>query len=165
MGFIEFAENGASGGFWETYGIFIPVVIFLIISIVMKRKRGAKTNLEVAIGLLSDIKHNLKITDTLSSTWKTFKKFKTGNWQRNGEKIEFLDVELQDHIIDAFEMAEEYNERIVSAKKNKSTSYLMGIQTDKLADALNQAREGLEVWVRENFQTEMFKGRKRGLFG
>ena len=62
-------------------------------------------------------------------------------------------------------MAEEYNERIVSAKKNNSTSYLMGIQTDKLAYELNKAKEGLEVWVRDNFQTEVFKGRKRGLFG
>lgn len=158
-------DNGAGGGILENIGLLIPIIVIIVLGILMRRRGGAKTNLEVAIGLLSDIKHNQKITDSLSSTWQVKKKFKTGNWSRNKDKIDFLDEQLQHEIVDAFSLAEDYNQRIDEAKRQKSTSYLMGIQADKMGDSLTKSREGLEVWVRENFQTELFQRRRRGLFG
>jgi len=157
-------DNGDTGGFLDSLKFLIPIVIIFILGILMKRRQAGKSNIEVAIGLLSDTKHNLKITDSLSSTWEVKKKFKTGNWNKNQGKIDFLDERLQDDIYTAFSLAEDYNERIVAARQHKSTSYLMGIQADKLGSALTASRDGLEEWVRENFQSQTTQ-RRRGLFG
>ena len=158
-------ENGADGSFWQNFGLLIPIIIIIIFGVLKKRRGGGKTRLEVAVGLLSETNHNLKIMDAFSSNWRVQKKFKTGNWNRNQDKIDFLDQELQNNLADAFDLAEDFNERIAEAKQHKSTSYLAGIQADKLREPLTKSKEGLTEWVQANFQTEMSQRRRRGLFG
>ncbi len=158
-------ENGADGGFWQNFGLLIPIVIIIIFGVLKRRRGGGKTHLEVAASLLSETNHNLKIMDAFSSNWRITKRFKTGNWNRNQDKIDFLDEDLQDNLSDAFSLAEDFNQRIVEAKRHKSTSYLAGIQVDKLREPLTRSKEGLTEWVQANFQTEMSQRRRRGLFG
>jgi len=158
-------ENGAAGSFWENFALLIPIIIIIIFGILMKRRRGGGTRLEVAVGLLSEVNHNLKVTDAFSSEWRTKKKFKTGNWNRNQDKIDFLDQELQNNLSDAFDLAEDFNQRIDEAKRHKSSSYLAGIQVDKMREPLTKSKQGLTEWVQANFQTEVSQRRRRGLFG
>ena len=157
-------DNGTAGSFWESFGFLIPIIIFMLFSIFLKRRRGGGTHLEVVAGLLSDINHNLKITDTFSSDWQIKKKFKTGNWNSNKDKVDFLDQQLRNNLSSAFSLAEDFNQRIVDAKVHKSTSYLAGIQVDKLREPFARSREGLTEWLQANLQTEMPQ-RRRGLFG
>ena len=118
----------------------------------------------MAIGLLSEINHNLKVTDAYSSDWRVKKRFKTGNWDRNKEKIDFLDEQLQMNISSAFGLAEDFNQRIDDAKQHKSTSYLAGIPVDKMTEPLTKSKQGLTEWIQANFQTELAQRRRRGLF-
>ena len=157
-------DNGAAGSFWENFGLLIPIIIIIIFGILMRRRRGGRTRLEVAIGLLSEINHNLKVTDAYSSNWQVKKRFKTGNWNKNQDKIDFLDEQLQNDLATAFDLAEEFNERIDDAKRHKSSSYLAGIPVDKMTEPLTKSKQGLTEWIQANFQTEMSQ-RRRGLFG
>lgn len=157
-------DNGAASSFWENFGLLIPIIIIIIFGILMRRRRGAKTHLEVAIGLLSEINHNLKVTDAYSANWRVKKRFKTGNWNRNKDKIDFLDEQLQMNMSSAFDLAEDFNQRIDDAKQHKSTSYLAGIPVDKMIEPLTKSKQGLTEWIQANFQTEMFQRRRRGLF-
>ena len=158
-------DNGAAGSFWENFGLLIPIIIIIIFGILMKRRRGGKSRLEVAVGLLSEVNHNLKAIDTVSSDWQVKKKFKIRNWNRNQDKIDFLDEELQDNLSSAFSLAEGYNNKIDEAKQHKSTSYLAAIQPDKMREPLTKSKDGLTEWVQANFQTELLQRRRRGLFG
>ena len=158
-------DNGADGSFWQNFGLLIPIIIIIIFGILMRRRGGGKTHLEVAVSLLSEVNHNLKVMDAFSSNWRVKKRFKTGNWNRNQDKTDFLDEELQDNLSDAFSLAEDFNQRVIEAKQHKSTSYLAGIQVDKLREPLTKSKEGLTEWVQANFQTEMSQRRRRGLFG
>ena len=150
-------DNGAASSFWESYGILIPTIIFILLSIFLRRRRGRKTNLEVVFGFLSDIKQNLKIVDTFSSNWQIKRSFKTGSWNKNRGKIDFLNQELQNHLSHAFNLAEDFNQRIVDAKQYKSTSYLAGIEVDKLIGPLTMSKEGLDEWLQTNSQTELLQ--------
>lgn len=158
-------ENGSGGDWLQNLQLIIPIAIIIIFGIVMRRRQGGRTKLEVAGGLLRDVKYNLKMTDTLSSTWQTPKRLKTDNWSRNKDKIEFLEQSVQDELNNAFNIAEDYNQRITAAKQHKSTSYLMGIEPGKLSNSLAKSQEGLETWIRENYQTEISQRPRRGLFG
>ena len=96
-------ENGTDGSFWQNFGLLIPIIIIIIFGVLKRRRGGGKTHLEVAVSLLSETNHNLKIMDAFSSNWRITKRFKTGNWNRNQDKIDFLDEELQDNLSDAFD--------------------------------------------------------------
>ncbi len=157
-------DNGTAGSFWESFGFLIPIIIIMLFSIFLRRRQGGRTHLEVIAGLLSDVNHNLNITDTFSSDWQIKKKFKTGNWNRNKGKIDFLDQQLRNDLSNAFSLAEDFNQRIVDAKVHKSTSYLAGIQVDKLREPLTRSSEGLTEWLQANLQAETPQ-RRRGLFG
>jgi len=158
-------DNGAASGFWENFGLLIPIIVIIIFGILMRRRRGGSSHLEVAVGLLSEINHNLKVMDTISSDWRVKKRFKTDNWSRNQDKIDFLDQELQNNLSNAFGLAEDFNQMIVDAKQHKSSSYLASIQPDKLREPLTKSKDGLTEWVQANFQTELFQRKRRGLFG
>ena len=61
-------DNGAAGSFWENFGLLIPIIAIVIFSFLRRRRGGgAKTNLEVTVGLLADTKHNLKTIETIAS--------------------------------------------------------------------------------------------------
>ena len=164
MSFIQLAENGTGGGLMQNLQLLIPLIIILVLGIQMRRLRGARSNLEVAVGLVSDVKYNLKVLNAFSASRPSFKKLKTGNWKKNNAKIVFLDQELQNSLTSAFTSALDYNDRLAQAKQQKSTSYMLGVDTAKLVEALTKSQEGLTVWIRENYQTEMVR-RRRGLFG
>lgn len=157
-------DNGGAGSFWENFGILIPVIIIMLFSIFFKRRRGGKTHLEMVASLLSEINHNLEITDTFSSNWQIKKKLKTDNWNRNKDKIDFLDQELQNNLSNAFSLAEDFNQRIADAKRYKSTSYLAGIQADRLIEPFAKSKDRLDEWLQANYQAELSQ-RGRGLFG
>jgi len=157
-------DNGGAGSFWENFGILIPVIIIMLFSIFFKRRRGGKTHLEMVASLLSEINHNLEITDTFSSNWQMKGKLKTDNWNRNKDKIDFLDQELQNNLSNAFSLAEDFNQRIADAKLYKSTSYLAGIQADKLIKPLAKSKDGLDEWLQANYQAELSQ-RGRGPLG
>ena len=134
------------------WAIIIPIIILIVLSFVMRRRRPAeKTDTEIAGSLFLDANENLKLAESFSFQRRP-KKFRTGSWQRNSEKVDFLDASLRSSLADAFGLAEDFNQEIEAAKKYKSTIYLSGVDVHKLEEPLTKSKQGLEEWLKANIQ-------------
>ena len=156
-------ENGGFGDIGRNLIILVPIILLLIFNVFFKKRKGERTQSEIVFSLLSEIALNQQIVETFLQG-QPVKKFKTGSWQRNKNKLDFLEQELQVAVAKVFSMAEEFNREIDSAKKFKSSSYLIGIPVDKLKEPLVRSRQWLEEWLQSHSgQTQATPGR-RGLF-
>ena len=136
----------------EQLSWLIPLIIVIVLSFVMRRRRPPeKTPQDIASSLLLDVMANQKIVEQFSSQNRR-KKLQASSWQRNSEKIDFLDESLRKNLANAFRQAEDFNMRIDSAKMYKSDSYLFGIGVDRLQEPLAKSREGLEEWLKANIE-------------
>ena len=149
----------------ESWYILIPIIILIVLSFVMKRRRPAeRTDPEIAGTLFLDVNENLKLAESFSFQRRP-KKFRTGSWQRNSEKVDFLPRTLQDALSTAFTLAEDFNQQIDAAKKYKSTIYLSGVDVRKLEGPLTKSKEGLEEWLKANIQQTGPEAGRRGCMG
>ncbi len=130
----------------------IPLIIIIVLSFVMRRRRPAeKTPQDIAASLLMDVTSNQRALEKFE-TQKRPKKLQLGSWQRNSEKIDFLESSLRSTLAETFRQIEDFNLRVESAKMYKSTSYLFGVNIDKLEGPLAKSREGLEEWLKANIE-------------
>jgi hypothetical protein len=160
-------ENGGSGGWLENIQLIIPLIIIVVFSIFLRRRRrtGASgSNADIVAGFLSDLNYNVKVSESMSTGMQSNKTYRTATWRRNFGKIDFLEPKLTEELTQAFILAEDANDRIAKSKQYKSTSYLMGMQTGKIMSLMGSAKQGLETWIRENYQTQAPQ-RRTGLFG
>jgi hypothetical protein len=127
----------------------LPVAIFVIFSIFMRKQQEQKRRLAVVKSLMADIDHNQKLMEAFLLQWQ-YKKFKTGNWKRNKNKLDYIDQSLRATLASTHEIVEGFNREIETAKKQKSVSYLAGIRVDRLRDPLAKSRQGLEEWYQLN---------------
>jgi hypothetical protein len=138
----------------------LPVIILLVVNIFFRKQQEQKRRLTVVRSLLSEIDYNQKLMEAFSFQWQA-KKFKTATWKRNKNKMDYIDHGLHTTLAGAYEIAEEFNSEIDTAKKHKSVSYLAGIRVDKLRKPLAQSKDGLEEWFQTNKGKEkLFKGRR-----
>jgi hypothetical protein len=143
---------------WEEIGklfsYLIPVIIFILVNVFFRKQQEQKRRLTVVKSLLSEIDYNQKLMEALLLRWQT-KKFKTGNWKRNRDKMDYIDQGLHATLAGAYEVAEGFNREIEAAKNHKSASYLAGMRVDRLREPLAESKHGLEEWLALN------KGRKK----
>ena len=157
---MDFGDLGELG---KNLIVLIPLIFLIFFQLFFRKRRMENTPLEVVSGFLSEVNQNQALMEAFLISWQA-KKFKTGSWQRNKNKLDFLDQSLQNALADAFGLAEEYNREMDSAKKYKSPSYLANINVEKLREPLARSKRGLEEWFRVNTgQKEMPAGRS-GLF-
>ena len=146
---FETCAFDTAGGQWQW---LIPLIIIIVLSFVMRRRRPAeKTPQDIASSLLMDVVANQRALEKFE-TQKRPKKLKLGSWQRNSEKIDFLEPSLRSTLAEAFRQIEDFNLRVESAKMYKSTSYLFGVNIERLDGPLTKSREGLEEWLRANIE-------------
>jgi len=144
--------------------IIIPIIILVVLSVVMRRRRPAeKTEPEIVGGLFMDVNENLRLMGSFSLRGRP-KKFKTDSWKRNSEKVGFLAQSLRDTLSQAFTLAEDFNQRIDRAKKERASVYLTGIDVHRLEAPLTESKKGLEEWIRANMPLDTGAGR-RGCMG
>jgi len=138
---------------WEEIGkIFsyvVPVIILILVNVFFRKQQEQKRRQQVVRSLLSEIDHNQKLMEAFLFQWQA-KKFKTGAWKRNRDKMDDIDQDLHTTLASTYEIAEEFNREIEAAKKYKSASYLTGIQVDRLREPLAKSRQGLEEWLQLN---------------
>ena len=137
-------------------GYLLPVIIFILVNIFFRKQQEQKRRLMVVRSLLSEINHNQKLMEASLFQWQA-KKFKTGSWKRNRDKMDYIDQDLHTTLASAYEIAEEFNREIEAAKTHKSASYLAGIRVDRLREPLARSRQGLEEWLQLN------KGKKESV--
>ena len=141
------------GEIGKVLGYLVPLVILILINVFFRKQQEQKRRLAVVRSLLSEIDYNQKHMEAFSFQWQT-KKFKTGNWKRNKDKMDYIDQSLHATLTGAYEIIEGFNREIDAAKKHKSASYLASIQVDRLREPLAKSKQGLEEWLQLN------KGRK-----
>lgn len=158
-------DNGDLGDIGRNLIILVPLILIIVFNIFFRRKRQAEgTHPEIAMSLLSEVALNQQIAEAFLEKSR-IKKFRIGSWQRNREKLDFLDEKLRDKLAKAFNMAEEVNRSLDASRKYKSSSYLEGISVDKLREPFARSRQGLEEWFQANQdQARMTPGRRGCLF-
>lgn len=143
---------------WEEIGkIFsylIPVIVLILVNVFFRKQQEQKRRLTVVKSLLSEIDYNQKLMEDFLFQWQT-RKFKTGGWKRNRDKMDYIDQGLHATLAGAYGVAEEFNREIDTAKKHRSASYLASIRVDRLREPLAKSKQGLEEWL------ELNKGRKK----
>jgi len=134
----------------KIFGYFVPVIIFVVINVLFRKQQEQKRRETVVKNLLSEIEHNQKLVESFSVEWQ-MKRFKTATWERNKDKIDYIeDKGLYSTLVDAYEITREYNREIDMAKKYKSTSYLVGIKVERLREPLERSKQGLREWLELN---------------
>ena len=131
--------------------MIIPLIGLIVFSIFMRRRKTESTPQDIATSLLSDMNANQGIVEQAGSQMRPTK-LKIASWQRNNNKLGFLDNETRTSIINFFKMAEDFNMQMESAKKFKATSYISGINTERMKAPLAKGREGLQEWMKANMQ-------------
>ena len=152
------------GEIGKVIGYLVPVIIFVLVNVFFRKQREQKRRLEVVRSLLSEISHNQKLIEAFSLKWQA-KKFKTGNWKRNKDKIDYIDQSLHAILAGAYEIVEEFNREIDTAKNYKSASYLASIDMARLNGPLAKSKQGLEEWLEANTGKKEPLPRQHGLSG
>jgi len=135
------------GDIGKFVGYFTPVIFFLVFNVLAKKQQEQKRRVTVVKSLTSEIDYNQKLAESFS-TMLQIKKFKTTTWDRNKNKVTYLEDErLYSTLADAYEITTEFNHEIDTAKKYKSTSYLVGIKVERLREPLERSRQGLQDWL------------------
>jgi len=158
---VDFGDLGELG---KNLTVIIPLILLILFQIFARRRRTERTAQEIVSSLLTEINQNQQLMEAFMVKWQA-KKFKTGSWQRNKNRLDFLDVSTQTALADAFGLAEDFNRQIDSAKKYKSASYLANINVEKLREPLARSRQELETWLQVNAGQQKMPARRGGLFG
>lgn len=154
-----------SGGISTNFIVIAALVLLMAVNFYMRKRRGDKTALGMVAGIIGDIRYNAKLTDSFTFH-RGIKKFRTGGWKKGKDKVDFLPQEMMSNLSKVFEMTEDFNQRIDSAKKFGSDSYLAGIDVDKMKAPLAKSDEELTLWFQENMNNpEYAPPKRRGLFG
>jgi len=148
------------GDIGKILSYLLPVIILIMVNVFFRKQREQKRRLAVVRSLLSEIDYNQKLMEAFSFQWQA-KKFKTGNWKKNRDKMDYIGQSLHTILADGYEIAEEFNREIEAAKKYKSASYLASIQVDRLREPLAKGKQGLEEWLQLNKGKESLFKRHR----
>ncbi len=153
------------GDISENIPLIITVIGVIIFQIFMRRRRPQeKTQAQIVQNLLAEVKLNLRLAEVYTFDWRA-KKFMTTTWQRNQNKLDFLEQSTQTAISDSFMMAEDFNQQISAAKKHKSTSYMASVNIDRLKSSLTKGEEGLEHWLESITGSSEPEVKIPGIFG
>lgn len=153
---------------WENAPLIGAVIVFLLLQFFLKKPKPETGQQEIVQNLLSEVRLNQALAETFQLRQKP-KKFEVVSWQRHKTGLDFLQQSLESALSDAFDITEDFNQRIESTKKYKSASYLAGIDIDKLKEPLARSQQGLEEWLLANAGTKdptpKYPGLLDGLFG
>ncbi|OGO20977.1 MAG: hypothetical protein A2144_08885 [Chloroflexi bacterium RBG_16_50_9] len=142
----------------------VAIVLLLAFSFYIRIRRMKRSALGRVATILGDLNKNQKLVDDFSYH-HAVKGFRTRAWKKNKDTIEFIPENVRIKLAKVFEMSDEVNDRIKSAKRVKSDSYMAGIDLSRLKTPLAEARQQLREWVQENMQNpEYLPKRRRGLF-
>jgi hypothetical protein len=151
-------------GEWTTW-ILIGLIFLMLVWNITRRRKTGNANLDVAIAVLQNVNNNLKIMESRLTNWQSKKKFQTGSWSHYKDKLTFLDTSTTDALNESFTLAEEFNSRIESAKKNNAMLLLQDMQVERLREPLTKSKEGLIAWLRTDYETEQRNRPRRGCLG
>jgi hypothetical protein len=150
------------GGVGSTVIIIVVLVVGLVLTLGLQFWRMSRSPMGKVLRITNNIKFNEKLNRDFG--YNSVKKFKTGAWMKNKEALDFLPEELLVELDKLFYQLAEINDRIDSAIKFKSNSYLASIDADQLTEPLIECRDQLQAWITENIHNPEYLPKKYGIF-
>ncbi len=141
------------GDFGSSWLILVVLAVFMVGSFFLRRRRKEGTPFEMVVSLRSELEYNRRLMETFKLR-RHARKFKMGSWRRNNTKLDFLDQPLQTTLTSTFDIAEDINRQIDTARKSGSTSYLANINMDRIEEPLAKSQQALEEWFQAHLETE-----------
>jgi hypothetical protein len=145
--------------------VLVIVIVLLLLWTFSRRRKPRSSKLDSTIAVLSDIDYNLKVTDIRINDKLSKKNFKIDNWRFYKDRLEFLDAEVLTSLTEAFTLAEEFKNKINTAKKNNTLETLQDMQVERLKEPLTRSRKGLVAWLKANVNAEMQTNTRRNWLG
>ena len=137
----------------ENIPVILMIIGLILLQFFLRRRKPATTQREIVQSLLNEVKLNQALAESHHLRQKP-KKFETVSWRRSKNKLDFLNQPLQVALSDAFMLAEDFNQQIDTAKRQKSALYMLNINMDKIKDSLGKSKQGLEEWLLKNVGTK-----------
>lgn len=155
-----------AGGLGEKLLFVLVILAFLTLFSFMRGRNPKKVRADMVRGLLSEIRINTIIVDTFDRQ-PVQRRFEVTGWNLNKKKLEFLDKDLRKDLDSLFSIANDYNRRLKTAKKEKLTAHI-SIDLGSMKEVLPGIKKGLEEWLLANvgsIDTMERPGMLDGLFG
>jgi len=148
--------------------ILIVVGLIILQLFVGRKRRGAKSQQQIVQSLLLEVRLNQTLVETFNQREKP-KKFENTGWRLYKNRLDFLSQSIQTDLTNAYMIIDDFNIQIESAKKFKSTSYMVSVDANRLQEPLRKCREELEKWLQLSTgsrepETE-YRGMMDNLFG
>jgi hypothetical protein len=143
--------------------ILLAVVIIgiLVLFSLIRGRNPRKEQADIVGTLLEETKLNIILTDTFERQAQQWPFHVTG-WQLRKKKINFLDKDLRQDIDTCFGLACDFNQRLKTAVKVKSTKRET-IDIDSMKTALPRVKQGLEDWLLANMGTSDHHKKQPGM--
>jgi len=139
------AENAIQ---WLVILIIFGVLVWFFTS----RRKPGTAGMEIVIGLLREIDHNIKVIEIRREVPDGYKNFRMSYFNRNSSKLEFLQAELVERINKMYVTLTDYSNMIDTARKNKSSAELHTLDLDNLKKVVDQNRADLIEWLRVDYE-------------
>ncbi len=133
----------------ENIPVILSIIGLIIIQFFLRRRKPEVTHQEIARNLLAEVKLDQALAASHHLRSKP-KKFEAVIWQRNKNKLDFLPQPLQTALADAFMMVTDFNQQVDTARKQKSTLYMLNVNMSKIQVSLEKSKQGLEDWLLKN---------------
>lgn len=151
------------GGVGSTILVIVVLVLALLLSLGLQYVRIGRSPMGKVVRICNNIKFNEKLSQELGIGGRA-RRFKTGAWDKNKNKIQFLPEELLVDLSAVFHDISQINDRMDTAMRLKSDSYLESLQADLLTEPISKCREQLQAWIYENMQNPEYLPKKRSIF-
>jgi hypothetical protein len=142
------------------------IVAFVMIFALMRGRDPRRARAEIVRTLASE----LRINTILVETWDlqpVQRSFEVTGWHLYRKKLQFLEKDLQKDTADVFGAAADYNLRLKTARKAKSTEKVTP-DLEMMKTAIPRVKRGLEDWLLANvgsIDQQQRPGLIDGLFG
>lgn len=151
-------------GEWTTW-ILIGLIFLVLVWNITRRRKTGNVNLDAAIAVMQNIDGSLKVMEARMANWQSKKKFPTAGWRTYKERLTFLEPSAFASLEEGFSLADDFNARIESAKKNNAMGMLQDMQVERLREPLTRGREGLVSWLKTSYEIEQRNNPRRGCLG
>jgi len=121
---FDWAETG------KILSYLIPVVIFVIFNVFLRKQQEQKRRLEVVKSLIAEMDQNQKLMEAFLLQWQ-YKKFKMGNWKRHKDKLDYIDQGLRATLASSYGIAEGFNKEIELAKSRQGLEEWYALNKDR----------------------------------
>ena len=134
--------------------------LMLILSMAIQGWRTRRSPMGRVVGIASDLRYNKKLCEKIDSGGDVAR-FKTGHWDKNSQKVDFVPEELRAELAKLFEAIREINSTVDASTAHGSKSYMGSINIDTLLAMIVPLQEQIQNWVFENMNNPEYLPKKR----